>query len=88
MRSDEHEDAGIINPQALRMHVETHLQTRCSEESLAAIAHSLDCVLRQHLRGAWHGLKEEVADLLVKEEFEDIPVLEPRHFMPVVPDHD
>ena len=78
----------LIDRTVLRERVEDRLKTTASAEALDAIIHSLECVLGQHLRAAWHGLKEEVADLVLNSDFEDIPVLEPRHFLPVVPSND
>lgn len=88
MDPDTNQARPLIDRKVLRERVEARLRTKASDEALDAMIHSLECVLGQHLRAAWHGLKEEVADLILKGEFEDIPTLEPRHFLPVVPSDD
>lgn len=88
MASESKPATPLIDRDVLRERVEAELKTKASDEALDAMTHSLECVLGQHLRAAWHGLKEEVADLVLNDEFEDIPVLEPRHFLPVVPSDD
>ncbi len=88
MAPDANQARPLIDRAVLRERVETFLKTTASDEALEAVIHSLECVLGQHLRAAWNGLRDEVADLILRGEFEDIPVLEPRHFLPVVPSDD
>lgn len=82
MDQDTNQAPDIIDRQALRTRIEQDLRTAACDDALDAIIHSLNCVLAQHLRAAWKGLRDEVADLLLRNEFDDIPVLKPRHFLP------
>ncbi len=82
MDPDTNQDRAFVDREALRASIEQELRTAASEDSLDAIIHSLHCVLGHHLRAAWNGLRDEVADLLLRGMFEDIPVLEPGHFLP------
>lgn len=88
MASESDHSLPLIDRDVLRQRVEAELNTSASAAALDALTHSLECVLGQHLRAAWNSLRDEVADLVLKDEFEDIPVLEPRHFLPVVPADD
>lgn len=82
MDSDTNQPMPLLDRDVLRQRIKTRLRTTATGEALDALAHSLDCVLSQHLDAAWNALRDEVADLVVKDEFEDIPELRPQHFLP------
>lgn len=82
MDSDTNQPSHFIDRQALQSIVESRLKTKATVEALDALAHSAWCVLTQHLDAGRNGLKQEVADRLIDGTFEDIPHLEPRHFLP------
>lgn len=82
MDRDTNQARPLIDRDVLRLRVEERLRTRATDEAVDAIIHSLECVLGQHLRAAWNNLRDEVADLVLRDEFEDIPLVEPRHFLP------
>ncbi len=82
MDSDTNQAKPLIDREVLRQRIKTRLRTTATDKALDALTHSLNCVLSQRLDAAWNALRDEVADLVVKGEFEDIPELRPEHFLP------
>ena len=82
MVTDTNQPQPLIDIEVLRSRIKARLQTTATGQAIEALCHSLHCVLSQHLNAAWNAIRDEVADLVVKGEFEDIPALRPEHFLP------